>query len=247
MTFTAGNKRERLIHLLSARAAHHEERLAKMRAQAELLRPQPGLVWLMLLQSAATMGSSSGWDGLFGSPILQTLITFNAVDAIRPKLRASYMAPILQTASVRWPRQKAEALAKNHIIISGLGGEVAARQTALASPTRDAKMAFMNQFHGIGDKYARNVWMDLWDPDFHDAIAYDQRLKKIGEALGARLTSYVSAEQYFTEIARESGRTPWEVDRLLYHFSGDALDAIAGRANKDLQPTAAGERVRRRG
>ncbi len=44
MTFSAGNKRERLIHFLSARAAHHEERLAKMRAQAELLRPQPGLV-----------------------------------------------------------------------------------------------------------------------------------------------------------------------------------------------------------
>ena len=70
--------------------------------------------------------------------------------------------------------------------------------------------------------------------------------REMRETLGARLTSYVSAEQYFTEIARESGRTPWEVDRLLYHFSGDALDAIAGRANKDLQPTA-GERVRRRG
>jgi hypothetical protein len=220
-------KRERLIRFLSARAVGHEERLAAMRAQAEALRQRPDVVWLVLLQSAATMGNSRGWNGLFEDSMLPTLIGFNAVGAIRPDLRASYMAPILQTASVRMPRQKAEALARNHDIISDLGGEAAARASAFAQPTRDSKIAFMKRFHGIGDKYARNVWMDLYDPHFHDAIAYDERLKKIAAALGARFQSYVAAEQYFTELAQQSGREPWEVDRILYHFNGDALDAIA--------------------
>ncbi len=217
-----------------------------MRAHAESLRQRPDVVWRLLLQSAATMGNSRGWNGLFGGAMLPTLIGFDAVGAIRPDLRGSYMAPILQTASVRMPRQKAEALALNHAIITALGGETAARSAAFAQPTRDAKIAFMKGFHGIGDKYARNVWMDLYDSHFHDAIAYDERLKKVAAAMGAQFQNYMAAEQYFTELARESGREPWEVDRLLYHFNSDALDAVASRANKDLQPTA-GEKRRRRG
>ena len=84
----------------------------------------------------------------------------------------------------------------------------------------------MKRFHGIGDKYARNVWMDLYDPHFHDAVAYDERLKKIAAALGERFQSYAATEAYFAGLATDSGRTSWEVDRLLYHFNREALDAI---------------------
>jgi hypothetical protein len=125
------------------------------------------------------------------------------------------------------PGRKAEALALNHAIISDLGGEATARATAFAQPNRDAKIAFMKRFHGIGEKYARNVWMTLYDPHFRDTIAYDERLKKIAAAVGARFHGYGAAEEYFRELAKQCGREPWEVDRILFHFTREALDAIA--------------------
>jgi hypothetical protein len=45
-------------------------------------------------------------------------------------------------------------------------------------PGRDGKIAFLKTFHGIGDKYARNILMDVYHREFRDSIAYDERLKK---------------------------------------------------------------------
>ena len=231
MITVAGNsKRKLLVRFLRERDATHEGRLAEMREQAEVLRQRVDVIWRLLLQSAATMGNSRGWKGLFGvsgDSMLSTLVAFDAVSAIRQDLRVSYIEPILQTASVRMPRQKAERLAKNHTKISELGGLAATRKSAFDQPTRELKIAFMKRFDGIGDKYARNVWMDLCDSHFRDSIAFDERLKKIAVAMGARFERYEAAERYFVALASESGREPWEVDRLLYHFNDDALDAIA--------------------
>lgn len=112
---TAGNKRERLIQFLSARTSIHEAKLEDMRAQAASLRQRPDIIWLLLLQSAATMGNSRGWKGLFGdsgNSKLSTLAGFEEVSAIRSDLRESYLAPILQTANVRMATRKAEWLAE---------------------------------------------------------------------------------------------------------------------------------------
>lgn len=84
----------------------------------------------------------------------------------------------------------------------------------------------MRQFEGIGEKYARNIWMDLYDRDFHYSIAYDLRLQKVAEALDRRFKSYSDAEAYFVGLAEKAERLPWDVDRLLYHFNDDALKAI---------------------
>lgn len=222
--------RARLIRFLAMKDVSHERRLSEMREAAAKHRRRPDVVWLLLLQTAATMGGSRGWDGLFQHPILSSLISFDAVGSIDEKLRADYMTTILQSAGVRWPAQKAQRLAVNHDIIRELGGEMAARTRAFSQHGRDAKLAFMLQFRGIGDKYARNVWMDLCDPDFETAIAYDERLQKIGKALGAKLNDYETAERFFVAIAAESGRTPWETDRILYHFNGAALAAIEVRS-----------------
>lgn len=218
--------RARLVRLLAAKSASHERRLTEMRKAAAKRRRRPAVVWLLLLQSAATMGGSRGWEGLFQHPILPSLISFDAVRSIDEKLRADYMATIPQTAGVRWPAQKAQRLAVNHDVIRDLGGELAARTQAFRLHGREAKLAFMRQFRGIGDKYASNVWMDLCDPDFETAIAYDERLQRIGKALGAKLDDYETAERFFVAIAAESGRTPWETDRILYHFNDAALAAI---------------------
>ena len=84
----------------------------------------------------------------------------------------------------------------------------------------------MDAFEGIGPKYARNVWMDIYDPLFRDSVAIDERIKSITSALGYSFKTYGEHENFYRDIAREVELEPWEVDRLLYHFRDDFLTAI---------------------
>ena len=58
-------------------------------------------------------------------------------------------------------------------MIVEMGGPEEARRQALAQDGRAGKVVFLQRFHGIGDKYARNIWMDVYRPDFRNAIAVD--------------------------------------------------------------------------
>ena len=88
----------------------------------------------------------------------------------------------------------------------------------------------MKSFHGIGDKYGRNVWMIQYDPDFRETIAVDERIKGVTEELGRTFRDYVEHEAFYYQIATESNLEPWEVDRLLYWFRDHFVSAIR-RAN----------------
>jgi hypothetical protein len=111
-------------------------------------------------------------------------------------------------------------------MIVELGGSEEARRQALAQDGREGKVAFMQSFHGIGDKYARNIWMDVYHPDFRNAIAVDERIKRVADALGYSFKSYAEHERFYQEIAREAELEGWEVDRLLYNHQGEFLDII---------------------
>lgn len=84
----------------------------------------------------------------------------------------------------------------------------------------------MIQFHGIGKKYGRNVWMDIYDPDFRKTIAIDQRLKKIAQRLGFTGNRYSEAEAFYCAIARDADLEPWELDRLLYNYTDHFLKMV---------------------
>ena len=90
----------------------------------------------------------------------------------------------------------------------------------------------MIQFDGIGDKYARNIWMDVYHPDFYDAIAVDERIKKITAAMGYAFTRYDDHERFYQELAGEAGLQPCELDRLLYHFNEPILAALVRRQSR---------------
>lgn len=92
-----------LVRFLRERDPMREKQLKQMRAQAVALRNREDLIWRVLLQSAATMGGSAGWRGLFDAPVLCELAGFHSVASISPDLRAAYLATILQSAGVRWP------------------------------------------------------------------------------------------------------------------------------------------------
>jgi hypothetical protein len=182
-------------------------------------------VWAILLQAAATLGGSRGWDGLIGTKANHSRVTWDAVTSVARDQRVAHFERVLRDAKVRFPAQKAAQLAANFERIEGMGGVVAARATLLEAPGRDGKMAFLKQFKGIGDKYARNALMDCYHPDFRDSIALDSRVRSITTALGLRFPNYEAEERFYLDVALRAGLNGWEVDRLIYNHR-DAV--IAG-------------------
>lgn len=187
---------------------------------------RPDFIWHFLLQSFSTMGNSRGHLGLIGNRHNYNQVTFEAVSPLTPPARLSQFVRVLSDAKVRMPRRKAEWLDRNHNLIVAMGGLETARRQALSQPGAKAKIQFMKQFAGIGNKYARNIWMDVYHPDFYDRIAIDERIKKISQVLGYSFSTYEAHEQFYLAIAREAGLQGWDLDRLLYNFTDYFLQEL---------------------
>lgn len=84
----------------------------------------------------------------------------------------------------------------------------------------------MREFKGIGDKYARNIGMDVFHPDFRDTIALDDRIDSVSDELGVEFESYEKHEQFYVDIADRLDMTAWELDRLLYRYIDEITDEI---------------------
>ena len=181
----------------------------------------------------STMGNAAPWKRMFCPPWhYYEEVAFVLLERLNSAQRHKRFEQVFgkKKAKVRWPLKKAVWLNQNFERIQALGGLHRASQQALALPDRTAKMEFMRKFTGIGEKYARDVWMDIHDPDFRDTIALDVRVRKITAALGYSFQSYKEEENFYRKIAEKAGRELWEVDRLLYQFSDYFLSVISGKA-----------------
>jgi hypothetical protein len=116
------------------------------------------------------------------------------------------------------PKRKAEWLTKNFELVAEMGGPSVARELALAQVGTRAKIEFMSRFSGIGPKYARNLWMDVYHPDFRESIAIDDRIKTISEAMGCEFLTYELHEAFYLDVAHAVGLQGWDLDRLLYNY-----------------------------
>ena len=202
-----------------------DEMLGSREADHEALE-RLDFVWHFLLQSFATMGNSRGWDGFIGNRDNYRRVTFEALSTLDRTERLKTLDEVLRAANVRMPGKKAVWIDLNHEMIAEMGGPKEAKKQALGQHGMEAKITFMKRFHGIGDKYARNIWMDVRHPDFRDTIAVDERINKMTQALGYTFGTYEEEERFYQEIAREAGISGWEVDRLLYNYTDHFLAAI---------------------
>jgi hypothetical protein len=121
------------------------------------------------------------------------------------------------------PRQKAAWLNLNYELIVQSGGLEEVRRQALSQAGTEAKITFLKRFYGIGDKYARNIWMDVYHPDFHNSIAVDKRIKQVTETLGYSFSNYAAHERFYQGVAQEANLQGWELDRLLYNYKNEIL------------------------
>ena len=217
------DKTRKLIIFLQNLPLEMKETLNKWKEYGLRDMKRPDLIWHLLLQSFSTMGNSRGWAGLILNQDNYRRVTFDALSGLSENERLLMLTTVLHDAKVRMPNLKAKQLNENHKMVLAMGGLERAKEKAFAQVGTKAKIAFMKRFHGIGDKYARNVWMDIYHPDFYESIAIDDRIKQITVAMGYRFDSYGEHEQFFLGIASEAKIQGWELDRLLYNFKDDFL------------------------
>jgi thermostable 8-oxoguanine DNA glycosylase len=117
--------------------------------------------------------------------------------------------------------KKAKALVKNFDLIKQLYDDpIGAKDAFQNKDGVKEKVDFLQQFSQIGPKYARNIGMDLYLPDFRDFIAVDSRIKGILAEAGFQHENktYEEQEEFLRLVARQLALEAWELDRILYHF-----------------------------
>jgi thermostable 8-oxoguanine DNA glycosylase len=218
MDRTAG--RNRLVAVVRALAVEKRAELDRHKdGYSGLARPD--FIWHYLLQSFSTMGRESGWHGLIGNQNNYRRITFDTLTPLSAEDRNAQIRQVCRAAGIRMPDKKADYIIGCFEYVTRLGGLAAVKAKLFAQQGREAKIAFLQSFPGIGPKYARNIMMDVYHEDFRDSIALDVRIKGISEALGLSFASYAEHEAFFLSVAREAGLNGWELDRLLFNFRSE--------------------------
>ena len=121
------------------------------------------------------------------------------------------------------PNKKAQYILGCFDIIEGIGGPEEAKDILLRLKGMDAKIRYLNSFPGIGEKYARNIMMDVYHEDFRESIAVDARIKTLSDALGLSFSDFSSHEAFYLKVARRAGLNGWELDRLIYNFRDEFI------------------------
>ena len=132
----------------------------------------------------------------------------------------------LLSAGVRWHNRKAEQLTTNLQTIKDIGGPEVARRKLLSRPTREDKISLLEQFAGIGPKFARNIFMNPYHPQFRESIAIDSRIESISTVLGLFFRTYEEHEQFYLGAAKKAGLSGWEIDRLIYNFRDEVIAGL---------------------
>jgi endonuclease III len=114
------------------------------------------------------------------------------------------------------PNKKAGWLVENFDRVTQLGGPELAKAELMKCKGCDEKIQFWRDFRGIGEKYARNIMMDVYHPDFRNTIAVDARIKRISRKLGLTFPNYKEEEWFYLAAAKRAGIEGWELDRMLY-------------------------------
>jgi hypothetical protein len=191
--------------------------LAELKLGARLLRQRSDMVWYLLLDSITTQGNVRGWENLKGNSTRLNSVSYTELAKLTRSSRLARLSYALRKAGVRMPNRKSKWLAANFEEVQQLGGARRATRNALALRGRRAKLEFVKRFKGFGPKYLNNFWMVIYDRDFRDCVAFDARLKKIAHELD--IDGSTDCQEYFRVLAQDAGRTPWEVDRLLFWFT----------------------------
>ena len=216
--------RRSLANVARALALEKKFELEEMKA-CERHLDRPDFLWHILIQSFGTMGRAKAWANL-SKPENYDRLKYDSLAVLSDSQRLSFAERVFRDAKVRMPSKKAKYIVGCFERVSELGGPEPAKNELLRQSGRDAKIRFLKTFPGIGDKYARNILMDVYHSDFRDCIAIDARIKGISKKLGLEFGTYLEHEQFYLAVARDAGLNGWELDRLIFNFTHEFSSRI---------------------
>lgn len=181
-------------------------------------------IWEALLVSSSTWGNVRG--DLVHDRKLHERVTHAALEKLRPSEREKILRDALREAKVRRYKIKATYLAENFARIEADGGPARVRRNPISCRGTEAKIKFLKTFWGIGDKYARNLMMDVYHPDFRDTIALDVRINKFLTTLQLTFLGYREKESFYVSVAHKAGLNGWQLDRMLFKCTDEVLAAL---------------------
>jgi len=203
-----------------------DEQIEALKENARQRREREDMLWFELILSMATLRGSSG-STLATDSEYYSQVEYETLRGMDDSERIDHLEGVLLDAGVNMHLRKADFINAQLKRIESLGGLDAAQQAFESKEGKEAKMDFLRKFKDIGDKYARNIGMDIFHPDFQDTIALDARINGISDGLGVEFDSYEEHEQFYVDVAERLGMTAWELDRLLYRYTDNVTAHIA--------------------
>jgi hypothetical protein len=197
-------ERHGLVAMLGDTASEHRNRLESTKADALRWGAHPDWPWNGVVLSAATRGGSARWDRNV-APRYDAELSWAVVDP----LLADERKRRFETVGRFW-RRTANWLETVYQHIRDTGGPARIRQ-ALAPMDAETVISFWTAFPDVGEKYARNIMMDIYDIRFRDGrFAIDSRIKSLLPGLGYQSRARYGAQEAFLDgLASEVGVRGW--------------------------------------
>lgn len=204
-------ERYELTVFLRNAAYEHRDRLEHTKNEAQRWGTHPDWPWNGVVLSAATRGGSARWNRNV-EPRYEAELSWKALDG----LPADEIRRRFESVGRFW-RRTADWLEAVYRHVRDSGGPTKIRVT-LAHLNTEEVIAFWTAFPDVGNKYARNIMMDIYDPRFREGrFAIDSRIKSLLPGLGYQDRNHYDAQEAFLDaLATDVGIEGWELDRLLY-------------------------------
>jgi len=213
--------KKRFVEVLRGILDGDQDRLDAQFISATRLRAQEGWTWYVLAQSYATNGGVKTWDAFAaqgGGDLIQWDALFgdcpNDVEAAATRLEAlshRFLAP-------RRAGRTRPALLATFRRFHAVGGPEVIARTWMGHNRTETLLGWLKTFPMIGDKYSRNMCMDVAHPLVLNHVALDHRLNALCDRVeGAPpATPYGPREAWLLGLAAELGVNGWHLDRLLF-------------------------------
>ena len=130
---------------------------------------------------------------------------YDRLKSIQPDHRQEHVEEILSRSRVRYQKRKAIQICRCFDIFESYGGQKATKMALESCDGARAKLDFLLTFPGIGEKFSRNMIMDVYHVDFRNHIAIDSRIQSITKAWGLAIEPYDAHEQFYLDVAELAG------------------------------------------
>lgn len=221
--------REFFIEILGHFSSENWIDLHRQFTEAPEKREQSDWTWYLFVQSYATNGGVKRWDGFVQSGRSEEIRWGRIEQESGGRLDVSleYLNALSPQFLDPWRRFGTQpALLSTLTRFWNAGGPANIALEWESKRDKADLLNYLKSYHYIGNKYSRNMCMDVADPLVLDSFAFDHRLNNILNHVSgfAEQRTYLRKERWLKEILTEiqnrnhnlRNMRCWHLDRLLF-------------------------------